>query len=169
MPILPEEKTFLTQFLNLISNEIGEELLLNAFFEKWPPQQLLIRLQKKLKRVKKKKVRNALSRGLRREIIRVLDQDICCYCGKKIDLSEFQVDHVLADEKGGESLLYNLVTSCEDCNKKKGIKDYNIDLQEVENKRKELLLDAVSEAWETMEGRMAIRKLLKLAGRYNDG
>jgi len=162
-----QDRDFLNEFIDLIIQEADELALVTAFLERWNPQKLFITLQKRLKRLEKKQVRNAVSRGLRREVIEVIDEHRCCYCGKPVVAGEnYHVDHCIPYEKGGATEFRNLVTSCDVCNKRKGLKSYQDRLPDIERKRKDFIYDSVCEAWDTTEGRMAIRKLLSICGRY---
>ena len=40
----------------------------------------------------------------------------CAYCGRKPPIVTLQVDHILAESRGGPSSIDNLITSCFDCN-----------------------------------------------------
>ncbi|EGT3606903.1 HNH endonuclease [Clostridium perfringens] len=44
----------------------------------------------------------------------------CCYCGKKLTFEERTVDHIQPINRGGETVLENLVVCCEGCNTEKG-------------------------------------------------
>jgi 5-methylcytosine-specific restriction endonuclease McrA len=46
-------------------------------------------------------------------------KQICCYCGKKFDTKELNLDHVLPKSKGGTTTWDNIVLSCIPCNLKK--------------------------------------------------
>lgn len=43
----------------------------------------------------------------------------CCYCGKKFQTSELNLEHVIPRSRGGQSTWHNIVTSCIPCNLKK--------------------------------------------------
>lgn len=62
---------------------------------------------------------------LRNKKIRVWvrDKNICFYCHKKCTPQEVSVDHVIPRWKGGTHDMENLVTSCKECNQKKGVKE----------------------------------------------
>lgn len=159
---------FVYQLINAVAHEVGEDLLLESFFAHWPPQRLLVTLQRRMKKVNKKRVRNAVSRGLRRDLVWALDGKTCVYCGKAIALDELQVDHQIPDELGGETVLTNLFASCEDCNKKKGMKILEFDEEKVLDFRKNLLYNCCATAWDSVEGRRALKKFFTLGGIYND-
>jgi 5-methylcytosine-specific restriction endonuclease McrA len=44
----------------------------------------------------------------------------CCYCGKKFQTSDLNLEHILPKSRGGESTWNNVVTSCIPCNIRKG-------------------------------------------------
>lgn len=56
----------------------------------------------------------------------------CAYCGKKIEITEMQVDHMKSKKHGGNDNIENLNPSCRSCNHYKRSFD-------VENYRKYLL------------------------------
>ena len=55
--------------------------------------------------------------------VAVLERDgyRCVYCGRKSNDSILEVDHVVPRSLGGSSDSTNLVTSCRDCNRGKGV------------------------------------------------
>ena len=48
------------------------------------------------------------------------DKNICQYCGKKFDLMNLNIDHVIPKVLGGKSVWTNVVCSCMNCNLRKG-------------------------------------------------
>ncbi len=46
----------------------------------------------------------------------------CCYCGKKLPSDKLNIDHVIPRSRGGKTEWGNVVTSCIECNLKKGNK-----------------------------------------------
>lgn len=50
------------------------------------------------------------------------DHGKCVYCGQKVTLSSFTIDHVHPRCAGGETSWENVVTSCMTCNNRKGSK-----------------------------------------------
>lgn len=50
------------------------------------------------------------------------DNGICQYCGKKVSLGEFTVDHVIPKKNGGKGTWTNIVTACFPCNNEKDCK-----------------------------------------------
>lgn len=46
----------------------------------------------------------------------------CCYCGKKFSPHQLNLDHVVPRSRGGKTNWNNIVTSCLECNLKKGNK-----------------------------------------------
>lgn len=61
-------------------------------------------------------------RGVRFSRLNVLlrDKHICQYCYKKFPRNRLNLDHVIPRSKGGLTTWDNVVTSCHDCNRKKG-------------------------------------------------
>lgn len=52
-----------------------------------------------------------------------LYQNRCGYCGKKINDSTANIDHIFPWKRGGTTRIGNLAPACKDCNKKKGNMD----------------------------------------------
>ena len=50
------------------------------------------------------------------------DNYICQYCGKKPQLKDLTIDHVVPKTKGGQSVWTNIVACCSKCNLRKGDK-----------------------------------------------
>jgi 5-methylcytosine-specific restriction endonuclease McrA len=48
------------------------------------------------------------------------DGGLCVYCGQKISLSSFTIDHVIPRSQGGKTSWDNVVTACMHCNNRKG-------------------------------------------------
>lgn len=44
----------------------------------------------------------------------------CCYCGKKFQTKDLNLEHIVPSSRGGQSTWKNVVTSCIPCNIKKG-------------------------------------------------
>jgi len=44
---------------------------------------------------------------------------LCCYCGKKFNTSQLNLDHVIPKSRGGKTNWSNIVTTCIDCNTRK--------------------------------------------------
>jgi len=49
----------------------------------------------------------------------IRDSGTCCYCGKKVSISNFTFDHVIPRADGGKSCWENVVVSCVKCNNQK--------------------------------------------------
>ena len=45
---------------------------------------------------------------------------LCCYCGKKFQTKDLNLEHVIPKSRGGQSTWNNIVTSCISCNLGKG-------------------------------------------------
>jgi 5-methylcytosine-specific restriction endonuclease McrA len=50
------------------------------------------------------------------------DHGVCVYCGQKVTLASFTIDHVIPRSHGGETSWENVVSSCTTCNNRKGNK-----------------------------------------------
>jgi 5-methylcytosine-specific restriction endonuclease McrA len=48
--------------------------------------------------------------------------NVCCYCGKKFDTKELNLDHVMPKSRGGKTSWENIVLSCIPCNTNKANK-----------------------------------------------
>jgi 5-methylcytosine-specific restriction endonuclease McrA len=55
-----------------------------------------------------------------RKNIYVRDQGLCQYCGKSLRRQEITYDHIIPKSQGGDTSWENVVTSCIDCNSRKG-------------------------------------------------
>jgi len=53
----------------------------------------------------------------------VRDKHSCQYCGRKMDVKDCTVDHIVPKALGGRSSWINCVCSCKSCNNIKGDKD----------------------------------------------
>lgn len=71
--------------------------------------------------------------------LRILARDNyeCGYCLSELSESSFVLDHLMPVSKGGAHYKYNLLSSCESCNQRKGDKDATEFL--LENYRNKLL------------------------------
>lgn len=57
---------------------------------------------------------------------------ICHYCEKTIDSHEITMDHIIPIARGGKTKPGNVVPSCQDCNKNKGVETpVDVILQEI--------------------------------------
>ena len=63
--------------------------------------------------------RKALSKQTRFEVFK-RDAFRCQYCGRGIDETILEVDHITPVAEGGTNDIINLITSCRDCNRGKG-------------------------------------------------
>lgn len=59
---------------------------------------------------------------LTRRNVFLRDNFKCCYCNECFTSNELTLDHVVPKSKGGGSVWLNLVTSCIECNQRKGDK-----------------------------------------------
>jgi 5-methylcytosine-specific restriction endonuclease McrA len=57
---------------------------------------------------------------LTRQNLLLRDKYQCQYCGKRPNLVELNLDHVMPRARGGKDSWENLVVSCRPCNLKKG-------------------------------------------------
>lgn len=63
--------------------------------------------------------RKKISKTLRFEVFK-RDSFKCQYCGRGIDETILEVDHITPVAEGGTNDIFNLITSCRDCNRGKG-------------------------------------------------
>ena len=54
--------------------------------------------------------------------IMIRDKYTCQYCNKKLPRSKLNLDHVVPRSRGGRTNWENVVTSCFDCNRQKGMR-----------------------------------------------
>lgn len=48
------------------------------------------------------------------------DDCTCHYCKQRFERGSLTVDHIVPRSRGGRTVLSNLITACEPCNRKKG-------------------------------------------------
>jgi 5-methylcytosine-specific restriction endonuclease McrA len=52
--------------------------------------------------------------------IMLRDRHICQYCGRRLKRSQLNIDHIVPRSRNGTTIWENVVTSCHDCNHRKG-------------------------------------------------
>ena len=80
--------------------------------------------------------RKSLSKKIRFEVFK-RDEFTCQYCGRKAPDVILNVDHITPVAKGGTDDIFNLITSCFDCNN--GKRDIPLDKQTELDKQRESL------------------------------
>lgn len=50
-----------------------------------------------------------------------LVEGVCHYCGKKFEVKELTMDHIVPIARGGKTTKGNVVVCCFSCNQKKGL------------------------------------------------
>ncbi|MCF8144735.1 MAG: HNH endonuclease [Deltaproteobacteria bacterium] len=93
-----------------VLEEYGREIHSVSFTIKLPSVVRLLRMVKKPKNAVKFSRQNIYAR----------DKYQCQYCGRKLPVEELSYDHVIPKSRGGRTLWTNIVTSCMDCNRRKG-------------------------------------------------
>ena len=73
----------------------------------------------------------------RRQRIFNLTDGRCYYCGCRLDIHDFHIEHVIPQSKGGKNTNGNCVPSCRDCNLMKG----TLDLEEFRAKIQNMVHD----------------------------
>lgn len=80
--------------------------------------------------------RKQISKKLRFEVFK-RDNFTCQYCGRKAPDIILEVDHIKPSSKGGDNSIFNLITSCKDCNRGKRNTELT-NLQLLEKQREQL-------------------------------
>lgn len=90
--------------------------------------------------------RGTISKKLRFEVLK-RDNFTCQYCGRSSPDVLLEIDHLKPISKGGKNEIFNLITSCKDCNRGKGkvelsdnaeIKKQRRQLEELNERKKQL-------------------------------
>lgn len=105
--------------------------------------------------------RKAISKTMRFEVFK-RDSFKCQYCGRSAPDVILEVDHIKPVAEGGGNGLYNLITSCRDCNRGKGKRALQ-DNAEILKQKDEL--DVLNKRREQMEMLLEWREELL---RFND-
>ena len=53
-------------------------------------------------------------------IVKIMENDYCWYCGKSMESSHLTKDHVFPKIKGGKNCIDNIIMVCKTCNSSKG-------------------------------------------------
>lgn len=92
-------------------------------------------------------------------LVRIRANNCCEYCLlPDTNVLPFQIDHIIAEQHGGETLEHNLAYSCASCNRYKGPNIASLDPDRVPNKAV-LLFNPRTDNWAThfrMEGELII-------------
>lgn len=83
--------------------------------------------------------RKPLSKKIRYEVLK-RDSFTCQYCGQMAPEVILEVDHIIPVAEGGDDEIFNLITSCRDCNRGKG--RVQLDDNTTINKQKQMLKDS---------------------------
>lgn len=59
----------------------------------------------------------------------------CHYCGKRGTMRTLTKDHVMPFSRGGKHTLDNLVSACRSCNQRKGVKPYEVFVDQLREER----------------------------------
>ena len=101
-------------------------------------------------------MRVGISKKLRFEVFK-RDVFTCKYCGNKAPDVVLEIDHVIPVASGGKNDIFNLVTSCFDCNRGKGKRKLS-DSSVIDKQRKQL--EDIAEKREQMKMMLKWRKEL---------
>lgn len=91
--------------------------------------------------------REKLSKKIRFEVFK-RDSFTCQYCGRKAPDVVLEVDHITPVAEGGKNDIFNLITSCFDCNRGKGKRPLT---QQDELKKQQKMLEELNERKEQLE------------------
>lgn len=91
--------------------------------------------------------RKAISARIRFEVFK-RDKFTCQYCGKEAPEVTLHVDHIDPLSAGGSNEIFNLITSCKDCNLGKGARKIN---ESEEIKKQKSALNELQERQEQLE------------------
>jgi 5-methylcytosine-specific restriction endonuclease McrA len=110
--VIPWQRAITLLFLNKVEiiEEYDHEIRSTSVVFKMPAVARLIRAFKRPKKPVKFSRVNIYSR----------DQWCCQYCGTQFKMSDLTYDHVVPRAQGGKTTWENIVSSCSDCNTKKG-------------------------------------------------
>ncbi len=78
----------------------------------------------------------AITKKIRFEVFK-RDSFQCKYCGRSAPGVILEIDHINPKSKGGKDSIFNLITSCFDCNRGKGKRKLS-DTSEIKKQKKEL-------------------------------
>lgn len=101
--------------------------------------------------------RKAISKKVRFEVFK-RDSFKCQYCGKSAPEVVLHVDHLKPVSKGGDNEIFNLITSCADCNGGKGATELDDD-SAIQKQRQQL--EELNERREQLEMMLQWRDGLK--------
>jgi len=125
-------------------------------------------LRKRLIQEERKQLKKQLTQGLRKEIIRLLDGEKCCYCDKPLSNDNTYLRYLVPLEKGGRTEFKNIIAVCENCNRLRTIGSFAIKAEDIHERRKEFLYNAMNEIANDMYARMAFRKTMRLIGKWSE-
>jgi 5-methylcytosine-specific restriction endonuclease McrA len=114
---------FIEQTIDNLVEKYGDADVFEAFLTTWEPLQTVRdAVDARMAKQSNKRKRNVV-RYNHRDLILKADDDSCVYCGESPENpSLLEIDHIQPLEDGGDNTFENMVTSCQPCNKKKGIR-----------------------------------------------
>lgn len=72
------------------------------------------------------KIKLREARRKKRKILLKKQNNICFYCGQKLNLSNSSIDHIIPKSEGGSENISNFVVACKKCNRLRSTIDFNI-------------------------------------------
>jgi len=153
-------------WIQLTSDIVGEDKLLQGFFLKFKPQFVAIKLQKRLIEEERKTIKKHLTQGLRKEIFHLVDEGKCCYCNRPLSKDEVYLRYLVPLEKGGRTEFKNIITVCETCSKRRTIGSFAVKAEDIHECRKNFLYNIMDDIINDMYSRMSFRKTMRLIGKW---
>lgn len=110
--------------LNVAKKEISEKAEFSFKFTEIKKGKQVVRLRFNISKKPKKDKKNKRINITKSQRFKILERDdfTCQYCGAKAPDVVLEIDHIKPISKGGTNDLYNLVTSCFECNRGKSNK-----------------------------------------------
>ncbi|MFA5238319.1 MAG: hypothetical protein WC476_01250 [Phycisphaerae bacterium] len=136
------------------------EFIMEAFMNVFGGKEIREKVSPLLDNKAEKKVYNAMSRGLRREIIAWLDGYKCVFCGAELG-EDYLLSYFNGPVKSFEEGLYTIFTSCGSCNKRKKGMHKEYPYEKLIQKRKDNVLVMIDFLWHDKIGRRALKRAIK--------
>lgn len=154
-------QAFSDYFVSILSQKFSLEEIIKALLKRWDISTLEKLVRYRTINHRKRYAHSRLSQTSRRSIIRALDKGTCQHCGTKT--LYFEIDHLRRIEDGGGNELDNTVVACYDCNRKrKKLTEDELKnkIEEIKQRRKEVVWNRVEELYKTRYGRYLLKRFL---------